>query len=78
MVVVTSHLPKPGTDAAFFLYEIADDLFDVVATMDDLRGGHRLGRYLNDADRPGPFDAPWRHHGDQQLRLFPSGSGEVS
>jgi hypothetical protein len=81
LVVVTSHLPRPGSATAFHLADLhallGPWLVDVVATTGDLAGFHRLRRYFSDVPRPqesGP--APW-WHADPQLRLFDLGAGRA-
>ena len=63
LVVVTSHLPEPGSAAAGYLADLHDDLgpwlVDVVATAGDLAGYHRLARYLHTDPVPEPAPAPW-------------------
>jgi hypothetical protein len=61
LILVTSHLPKPGTSAAYLLSELHDVLFDAVATTGDLAGQRRLRAYFTDAPPPiRPLPAPWR------------------
>ncbi len=63
LVLVTSHLPRPGSSSAFLLSELNDSLLDVVATVGDLAGRRRLEHYLAGDLAPGPIvplPAPWR------------------
>jgi hypothetical protein len=48
LLLVTSHMPRPGSEAAFLLKELSHDVFDAVATVGDLEGQQRLRRYLHD------------------------------
>ena len=78
LVLVTSHLPRPGSSSAFLLSELNDSLLDVVATVGDLAGRRRLGHYLT-AELPAgpiaPLPAPWR---EAQLDLdFTVGADEA-
>ena len=81
LVVVTSHLPKPGSATAHHLADLhsllGPWLVDVVATTGDLAGFHRLRRLFTDLPRPRqPLPAPW-WHADPQLRLFDLGGGDA-
>lgn len=63
LVLITSHLPRPGSSSAFLLSELNDALLDVVATVGDLAGRRRLHHYLTADLPPGliePLPAPWR------------------
>jgi hypothetical protein len=61
LLVVTSHLPRAGSKAAFYLARSADRIFDVVATTGDLPGFWRLKRYLTETPAPtAPDAAAWR------------------
>lgn len=61
LLLITSHLPKPGTSSAYLLTELNDAVFDAVATVGDLAGQQRLRSYLNDVPPPAkPLEAPWR------------------
>ena len=61
LLVVTSHLPRPGTKAAFYLARSRRHIFDVVATTGDLAGFHRLRTLLLEAPPPAsPLPATWR------------------
>ena len=61
LLLVTSHLPKAGTSAAFLLNELSEVVFDAVATFGDLAGHRRLSTYLQDAPPIAqPLPAPWR------------------
>ena len=63
LVVVTSHLPTPGTAAAVYLADLHDDLgewlVDVIATTGDLAGYHRLARQCTCYPVPPVEPAPW-------------------
>ena len=59
ILLITSHLPREGTQGAFYLSELNDVLLDAVA-IDDLRGHQRLRTYFT---QDGPIEslpAPWR------------------
>ncbi|MDQ3956272.1 MAG: hypothetical protein M3285_12070 [Actinomycetota bacterium] len=61
LLVITSHLPRPGTKAAFYLARSRHHIFDIVATTGDLAGFHRLQTLLVDEPPPdGPLPATWR------------------
>lgn len=61
ILLITSHLPKPGTSSAYLLTELKDALFDAVATVGDFAGQQRLQTYFNDVPPPAkPLAAPWR------------------
>jgi len=77
LIVVTSHLPKPDSATAHHLADLhallGPWLVDVVATVGDLGGFHRLQRFFADVPRPRePSPAPW-WYADPQLRLFDLG-----
>ena len=80
LIVVTSHLPKPGSATAHHLADLhsllGPWLVDVVSTTGDLAGFHRLRRLFNDLPRRQPPPAPW-WHADPQLRLFDLGGGDA-
>jgi hypothetical protein len=77
LIVVTSHLPKPGSATAHHLADLhsllGPWLIDVVATTGDFAGFLRLQRLFSDLPRPQPSPAPW-WHADPQLRLFDLGA----
>ena len=61
LIVLTSHLPRAGGKAAFYLARSADRIFDVVATTGDLPGFWRLKRYLTQTPAPSrPDNGAWR------------------
>ena len=63
LVVLTSHLPKPGSSSFYLLAELGIDnrLWDAVATVGDLGGLQRLSRYFDDTPvLTEPLPAPWR------------------
>lgn len=61
LLVITSHMPRPGTKAAFYLARSRHHIFDVVATTGDLAGFHRLQALLLDDPPPErPLPATWR------------------
>ena len=61
LLVLTSHLPRAGGKAAFYLAKSADRIFDVVATTGDLPGFWRLKSYLTKTPAPEqPSTAAWR------------------
>lgn len=75
LVVVTSHLPRPGTAPAFHLADLhvllGPWLIDVVATSGDFAGFHRLRAFFTQEPRPAaPASAPWWFP-HPQLSLFP-------
>ncbi len=73
ILLVTSHLPDQGTTAASQLADCAPDIWDVIATHGDLKGLHRLHRYLHDDPFPGQLPAPWRDKPSQWVaELFDS------
>ena len=76
LIVVTSHLPKPGSATAHHLADLhsllGPWLIDVVATTGDFAGFLRLQRLFGDLPRRQPSPAPW-WHADPQLRLFDLG-----
>ena len=75
VLVITSHLPEPGSRAARLLTaastHLGDALLDVIATSADLPGTQRLHTLLT-ATTFTATDAPWRH-ADNQLQLFATG-----
>ena len=77
LIVVTSHLPKPGSATAHHLADLhsllGPWLVDVVATTGDFAGFLRLQQLFSDLPRPRPSPAPW-WHADPQLRLFDLGA----
>ncbi|MEA2460661.1 MAG: hypothetical protein QOH90_838 [Actinomycetota bacterium] len=61
LIVLTSHLPRGGTQPAVYLARSAARIFDVIATKGDLRGFTRLKTYLTqDPALDEPLDAAWR------------------
>ena len=81
LIVVTSHLPRPGSATAHQLADlhglVGPWLIDVVCTTGDLPGFHRLNRFFNDSSRRrAPSPAPWWHARDQ-LSLFDSGGDDA-
>ena len=66
VLLVTSHLPRPNSAAAYLLSELNDVLFDAVATTGDLAGQRRLVAYftasrhrpLHFRRRGGPSNSP--------------------
>jgi hypothetical protein len=64
MLLLTSHLPKRNTLAAYYLAELSDVVFDAIATFGDFSGFQRLHLYLT-AEAPStvPLAAPWRTFG---------------
>lgn len=70
LLVVTSHLPTQGRQAALLLSRHRRVIFDVVATTGDLAGFHRLQRYFTAQSAPErPDPAPWRFLPNEQLEL---------
>jgi hypothetical protein len=62
LLVVTSHLPRPGSKGARYLARTGDEIFDVVCTRGDWGGWRRLHRYLTAEPAPTrPEPAPWRN-----------------
>lgn len=76
LVVVTSHLPAPGSEAARLLAELGPSIHEVVATTGDYAGFRRLARLLGPTPPSEPLPAPWRIGPGCQLSLF--GLGEVA
>ncbi|MDQ3985967.1 MAG: hypothetical protein M3280_05655 [Actinomycetota bacterium] len=61
LLVITSHLPRLGSKAAFYLARSRANIFDVIATTGDFQGFTRLRRYLvNEPPPKNPIPAPWR------------------
>jgi hypothetical protein len=61
LLLITSHLPKPNSQAEYLLTELNSVLFDAVATVGDLGGTRRLHAYFNAEPAPSePLPAPWR------------------
>lgn len=60
LLLVTSHMPKPGTSSSYLLTELNDALFDAVATVGDFGGMQRLRTYFTGPTPPQPLPAPWR------------------
>ena len=63
LVVVTSHLPGPGTAAARYVADLHDDLgdwlVDVIATTGDFVGHQRFTRFAHHTVGLPPQPAPW-------------------
>lgn len=63
LIVVTSHLPMPGTAAAHYLADLHDDLgdwlVDVIATSGDFAGHQRFSRFAHHGLALPPEPAPW-------------------
>jgi hypothetical protein len=75
LLVITSHLPRPGSKGARYLARTGDEIFDVVGTRGDLAGWQRVHRYLTAAPAPlTPEPAPWRRELSQLA--FGEGLGE--
>ena len=70
VLLITSHLPVPGTSADRQLFDLRPLFLDVVATNDDEPGRRRLINYFTD---PGPLEvdesAPWQRPCSRQLSL---------
>jgi hypothetical protein len=61
LLLITSHLPRPNSQAEYLLTELNDVLFDAVATVGDLAGTRRLHAYFNDEPAPtAPLPSAWR------------------
>jgi hypothetical protein len=78
VVVLTSHLPDPGSQAGRLLAASAAQLgvafVDVVATSNDFAGTRRLQVLLRQPVLGPNVDAPWRRNGtSRQLDLFTQG-----
>jgi hypothetical protein len=68
ILVVTSHLPAPGSSAGQILADLHSDIFDVAALEGDLHGYQRIHRYLTEVPPPtSPLPAPWRNGNDQGI-----------
>lgn len=59
LLVVTSHLPRPGGASARQLADISDAIIDVVATKGDLAGYLRLRDRLHGPHGTTPLELPW-------------------
>ena len=79
LVVVTSHLPEPGSAAAHYIADLHDDLgdwlVDVIATAGDFAGYHRLARFAHHTRVLAPEPAPWwtPHPGTPDQPALPLG-----
>jgi hypothetical protein len=60
LLLLTSHLPREGTKAAFYLSELNDVVLDAVAIVGDLPGQQRLRAYFTGEPPVAPLPAPWR------------------
>lgn len=60
LLLLTSHMPKPGSSSEFLLAELNDVLLDVVPIVGDLPGRQRLQHYFTTDEPPIPLAAPWR------------------
>ena len=60
LILLTSHLPKEGSQAAFYLSELNDVLLDAVAVVGDLNGAQRLQHYFTTEGPIAALPAPWR------------------
>lgn len=80
LIVVTSHLPKPGSATAHHLADLhsllGPWLIDVVATTGDFAGFLRLQRLFAEPRAGEPLAAPW-WNAEAQLRLFDLGGGHA-
>ena len=63
LVVVTSHLPEPGSAAAHYVADLHEDLgdwlVDVIATAGDFIGFQRFARFARTVLALAPGPAPW-------------------
>jgi hypothetical protein len=71
VLVVTSHLPDPGSRAGRILADLHTDIFDVAATRGDLAGFRRFRRHLTQTPAPTePLPSAWRTGVYRQPELF--------
>jgi hypothetical protein len=71
ILVVTSHLPEPGSRAGRILSDLHSDIFDVAATVGDLTGFQRFRRHLTETPAPTePLASVWRTEVFSQPELF--------
>jgi hypothetical protein len=70
IILLTSHMPRDGSEAAFCLSKLSEVLWDAMAIVGDPPAFERLSAYLNDEPAPEvPIQAAWRV-GVQQGLLF--------
>ena len=60
LLLVTSHMPKPGSSSEFLLSELNDVLLDAVPVQGDLAGRRRLQHYFTTDGPIEPQPAGWR------------------
>lgn len=59
LLLLTSHMPKPGSSSEFLLSELSDSVFDIVPISGDLLGRRRLQHYFG-AEELVDQVVPWR------------------
>jgi hypothetical protein len=70
IILLTSHMPREGSEAEFCLSKLTDAIWDAMAIVGDPAALERLRAYLNDESAPdAPLPALWRA-GVQQGLLF--------
>jgi hypothetical protein len=78
LIVLTSHLPRAGTQPAIYLARSATRIFDVIATKGDLRGFTRLQTYLSqEPPLEVPLEGAWRVLAQQGDLLEEGGSEDA-
>ncbi len=78
ILVVTSHLPDPGSRAGRILSDLHSDIVDVAATAGDLAGFRRFRRHLTEVPAPSdPLASVWRAGVFSQPELFGEGTGDA-
>ena len=71
ILVVTSHLPYPGSRAGRIIADLHEDIFDLAATVGDLAGFRRFHRHLTGAGASAePPVSVWRSGLVRQPTLF--------
>jgi hypothetical protein len=74
VLIVTSHLPDPGSQSARLVARAGEHLggrlLDVIATSEDFAGTLRLTRYLTSGVVDADMGAPWRQLSGGQMQLF--------
>lgn len=60
LILLTSHMPRPGSSSEFLLSELNDVVLDVVPIVGDWPGRQRLVTYLTTDAPIAPLPAPWR------------------
>jgi len=61
IILLTSHMPKDGSESAFYLSKLSEALWDAIPTVGDRQAFHRLHAYLTSQPSPTrPIEAAWR------------------